>query len=1233
MFYKRILLLFFLCLNAALSASAQCGGQIMEPGFKFLTSSRGCAPFTVQIQTFYLSSVPGTNYYITWGDGTPEELYTQTNATGVVISHNYPNYSIDCGYDVTIDASNSCNPRGSVVPIQTQVIVWTNDVISIDPGVYRVCQGFATDLNFTDNSAWNCFPRATRENSEPRWIQWIYGTGSLANLIPGIQINNILPGSYSYLDPAPARNPIYPVISPGQVSLPIHVPVTAPADIGKDFMITLKNWNQCNPYDNDLTDSNPFNPENGDLVNGDNPAQVISGRIVIVDAPQPQYLTRLGNAAGPVQTIFCIHDDIYFDNQTPPIAGANFSNTWEFYDNSTGTGAPLNTDNGTNPTFSYATSGQKLIRLRVHDNNAAGNCEAVYDAVINISPTLVAKIKVTDLSGNIIPTDFCQQTTAPFINFQARFNDASVGTISASTQWRWEFYDENNLLIRQEPSSGFSNTQLGPFDQPYTTVGNYRVKFIVRDNTTACESTDEVTIRVFEKPKPDFTFSNVCEGNQTSFKDLSTLKGIDGQQIILREWDMNYDGVTFNKDPALDNKTTFNYSLGAAGNHSVALHITTDLGGCSDMIVQSVKVDATPVAAFTADITSGCSILTINFTNSAITGQPVVIKKYTWEIDSGAGYKTDSVQHPADPGFGATYTKKFSNTGSANVIFNVRLRVTTMNDCEQVSSPVAITVYPGPRSGFISTNYSPFNNNCTPVSVSFAVDNATQLMSPSDYQWKVSDATGLIYQTSTGTTPSFLYNFTNTSQAIKDFSVTLRAVLASGCYGDSTRTIRVNPVPASDFLLDTVQFDCQHLQIRTEAKQKGLSNYEWTIMVNGLVVLNSTTSGEALNYDFMRVAVDQNVIISLKTTNFANCESAISSQSLIVPKLNNLNASFTATPASQTLPSSTVTINNTSNTGPWTYRWNFGDSTTSTNPAITTHTYSTYGTYTIRLTVTDGICSQSQIATVKINPIPPVIDFNYFPPSGCSPLTVLFTNLSKFADPSTYFWKFGDNQGTSHAVDPSYTYYESGVYSVTLSASNVLGDTVRLTKPLIITVFDKPNAQFALKPAVVYIPGGKLFTNNQSFGASNYTWDFGDGTTSTEFEPEHVYKTDGVFDVTLIASNAQNCSDTTILKTGVRVVKGGQVLVPNAFSPSLGGPGGSGQNDIFLPLMRGVSNFHMMVFNRWGEMLFETSNPESGWDGYYKGKLCQQDVYVYKIIAKYENGETITKVGDINLIR
>src|SRR5262245_27700890 len=137
---KRLLLLFLLITVGLLQhnrAFAQCGG-IMEPGFAFLTSSRGCAPFTVNIQTLYLSSVPGTQYYVDWGDGTPEQTYTQVGPTGVTMSHNYPLASINCGYDVVIDASNACNPRGSVVPITTQVIVWTNDVVSINPAVFRV---------------------------------------------------------------------------------------------------------------------------------------------------------------------------------------------------------------------------------------------------------------------------------------------------------------------------------------------------------------------------------------------------------------------------------------------------------------------------------------------------------------------------------------------------------------------------------------------------------------------------------------------------------------------------------------------------------------------------------------------------------------------------------------------------------------------------------------------------------------------------------------------------------------------------------------------------------------------------------------------------------------------------------------------------------------------------------------------------------------------------------------
>ena len=1242
---KRSLFLLVFCsiILCNIKAIAQCGG-IMEPGFAFLTSSRGCAPFTVNIQTLYLSAVPGTVYYVDWGDGTPEQTYTQVNPTGVTIVHTYPNTSIDCGYDMTIDASNACNPRGSVVPIKTQVIVWTNDVISISPAVYRVCQGYAANVLFTDNSDWNCFPRATRENNEPRWIQWIYGTGPLVNQIVGTQVNGVLPGGYPYLNPAPGKNPIYPVVSPGQVSLPIQVPVTLPADIGKEFEITLKNWNQCNAYDNDVLDGNPFNPLNGDLVNGDNTPQITRARIVIVDAPQPAYVTRLGGSGGPLQTIFCIGNDIYFDNNTPPIGGASFRYTWEFYDNNTGLGIPLSTSHNANPTYAYVTAGQKLIRLSVKDQNAAGNCVATFDGLVNISPSLVAKIQVTDLANSPIVPDFCQNAAAPLTTFQARFTDVSLGLVTPTTLWRWEFYDEANIIVRREPSSGgFSVTPLGPFDQSFVNRGIYRVRLIIQDNITACETTDEVQIKVYEKPVPVFTATRVCEGQVTSFTENSTLNPINGESMVLKEWDFHYDGVTFTKDPAFDNQSNFTRSLGAAGLYSVALRVTADQNACSDIFILPVQVDAIPNASFTPDILSGCSILTVNFTNTSVSGQPDGIDRFVWEVDEkqGLGFLPVAIQRPSDPGFSNLFTHDFENATAANTLFDVRLHVITVNGCERISAPVTLTVFPGTRSGFISTNYSPFKDNCSPQTVNFSVDSQTQSLNPTDYTWKISDSNGPISSTSTGTTPSFGYTFSNGTQALKDFFVTLNTTLSSGCFGDSTRTIRISPVPSSVFTVDTLAFDCKIMRIRMSAAQKGLPQYHWVIQENGVTISDATSTMDIIEFQFNRPAstsTDLSVQVTLDTKNFANCVSVFSSQAASVPRQDAINASFTADPAIQSLPGSAVTITNTTLPGPWQYLWDFGDESTSTvsDPTLS-HTYVTYGTYVISLKVTNGVCVETQTQTVIIEAIPPVVDFAYDPASGCIPLTVKFTNLSKFADAGSYVWEFGDGEGTSRAIDPSYTYYQPGTYSVTLSASNITGQTVKVTKLMIIEAFARPQADFAVKPLLLYIPGDILYTSNRSFGATTFLWDFGDGFSSNEVQPQHTYKTEGAFDISLIAISIQGCSDTTVMASAVSVQKGGQVLIPNAFSPNVGsaGPGGlsNGKNDFFLPLTRGVVEFELLVFNRWGELLFESRDPNMGWDGYYNGKLCAQDVYVYKLTAMYENGEKTVRVGDINLIR
>jgi gliding motility-associated-like protein len=1232
---RYLLAMFVLSFLSVDSAWSQCGG-IMEPGFKFLTSSRGCAPYSVNLETLYLSSVPGTQYYVDWGDGTPEEVFTQVNASGVTVSHLYPNASVNCGYDLTIDASNACNPRGSVVPIVTQVIVWTNDVVSINPQEFRVCEGFASTLTFTDNSDWNCFPRATRENSDPRWIQWIYGTGVPANQISGIKVNGVTPGAFPYLNPAPSTNPFYPVTSPGQLSLSLQVPATTPADVGKDFVVTLKNWNQCNAYDNNLLDGNAFNPVSGDLVNGDNAPRVTTARIVIVPSPTPNYFTQLGNSGGPVQSVFCVGDNIYFNNQTPGIAGASFGYTWEFYDNNTGTGLPLSTSNNKNPTYSYPTAGQKLVRLIVKDNIAFGGCTKTYDGFVTISPSLVAKIATTDLLNNVITPDFCQSASAPFTSFQVRFNDASVGILSPTTEWRWEFFDQNNNLVNQVPAAGYSTTALGPFDESYINRGTYRARLTVRDNATGCQTQDSVFVHIYENPIPQFTAGGACQGIPIPFSDASTVNATNGESIVLREWDFNYNGVTFTKDAAFDNQTSFSTLLGVAGMYQVALRVTTDKNSCSAISVLPVTVDPLPVAQFTPDVTSGCSVLKVNFTNTSVGIQPSPIDKYVWEEDArdGLGFVTIGTQKPSDPGFTTVFTYQFTNTGTTNQQVDIRLHVFTANGCEKISSPTTITIFPGPISGFNSTNYSPFDTNCSPVSVNFLVDSKTQALNPSDYTWTITDQNGVISSTSTGTSPNFSFLFSNPTQNLKDFFVDLTTTLPSGCFNDSIRTIRIAPVPNSLFTIDTIEFDCQVLVLNLTASQKGLTSYHWLVIQDGIILTDITNTSDQMQFTFNRLAVDSNLQFSLDTKNLAMCSSIVTTASRIVPALDNMNVSFTADPLTQSLPGSAVTLTNTTNAGAWTYLWDFGDGITSTNREVGSHTYATYGTYTIKLTVSTKVCSQSQTTSIAIFAIPPQVDFQIDPATGCVPLTVQFTNLTKFADASSYQWDFGDGT-TSQIANPSHSYVTNGTYTVTLSASNATGQTIKAVKSDAISVYLKPIAGFDFRPNLIYIPRDKLYTSNFSQGATSYLWNFGDGETSTEVRPEHVYKSEGVYTVTLIAKTENDCYDTLKSPVPVVVRTSGEILLPNAFSPggADGSASGDGKNDVFLPVMSGVSEFELLIFNRWGDLLFKTTDQNTGWDGTYHGRPCQQDVYMYKLTAVLTDGQRMVRLGDVNLIR
>jgi gliding motility-associated-like protein len=1261
MVVKTSLLCVFLFLLGSVTVLAQCNALNTNRSIIFKTD-QNCAPVTVtQFELTY-------NFTTAQDPASIEIVYEWNDPTNRVDVVNIGNgltvdgtaKSFTANRSMTYNTNNgqcAIQPtayvriNGVICPSSTQTqtaYFWENDDtgngnLALAPPEWDVCYNDAVvNATFRDATEFNCniSVEPDKPNQAERHVQFVYGTNhNPAFTIRNLKLNDGSPVSLTdnngFLVSPQTRGtaglpiagayfgPVETVPFPADGPISVSFPMSAPADpnnaIGNRFEVTLFNWNACNPWNGD-----PVNPNYEDALQ-------IQGFIEITDAPHPAFVTKDSN--GNPTSDFCIGDQIFFANTT--VNGDNY--TWEFYDDAAGTDL-LQTSTTKNPTYQFTSGGAKLIRLIARNTTAQSACTEEITGIVNITPSLTAKIGVSDLNGNPMTPDFCQEYSAPLSSFDVRFSDVSTGTVSATTVWRWEFYDENNNLAFEAPTGGaFSGSAPGPFDRTFVNRGIYRVKLRVRDNTTGCESSDEVHVRVFEKPQPAFSSSRVCQTTATSFADLSSLQAIAGEQIVSWEWDMDYDGTTFTKDGALDNKRNFDYTFSAPGSHEVALRVTTNGVGCSALVQQTVQVDAVPLAAFTADQTSGCSTLAVALTNNSVSGQPDAIKEFVWEVDDGSGFQPDSIQRPGDPGFSDTYVRNFVNTGTVNRDYRVRLRVVSVNNCDAISAPVTITVFPQPRSGFVSLNYSPFNDNCTPVSVNFAVDDQTKSLNPTDYAWIINDAAGLVDQISTGTTPSFQYSFNNTSQLVKDFYVTLRATLPSACYGDSTRTIRISPVPSSDFAVDTVSYACDRIILGMDASQKGLSKYTWTISINSVVVFSSTTDGEHVEYEITRSAsADQHVDVDLQTQNLTNCESSVTRRTVLVTRADDFDASFTATPQQQTLPESTVTITNATNPGPWQYLWDFGDGTTSTDPAVSAHIYTTFGLYTISLTVNNDDCAETVSADVRINPIPPVLDFDYFPASGCAPHTVTFINKSRYADPATYVWKFGAQEGTSRAVDPTYTYARDGVYSVTLSATNELGDTVTITREAIIQVLPNPVAQFAVYPTTpVNVPGEVVYTDNRSRDASEYQWDFGDGYTSTEVEPQHKYTKEGSYDITLIATNGSGCADTTVSVSAVQAVNHGQLLIPNAFIPNKTGPGSANpmNNEVFLPIVQKVTKFQMLIFNRWGQLVFESSSPDVGWDGYYKGRLCAQDVYIYRVTAEYENGRTITRTGDVNLIR
>lgn len=411
----------------------------------------------------------------------------------------------------------------------------------------------------------------------------------------------------------------------------------------------------------------------------------------------------------------------------------------------------------------------------------------------------------------------------------------------------------------------------------------------------------------------------------------------------------------------------------------------------------------------------------------------------------------------------------------------------------------------------------------------------------------------------------------------------------------------------------------------TAAATGGAGNYSYAWEPSAVVNSGTLTVSPAANTTYTVVAYDQD-----------GCAGTADTVTAYVLHLTSASVDAT-TPLSLICPGQSTSVLATvaGYTGTLSYSWNNGLGTGAGPHNVTPSTPST--TYVVTVTNSCGTSVMDSV-TILYSP-PPTLILLSDTDIVCVPGTIQFYDSSVTGNPAdqihSWYWTFGDGS-SSQLSDPSHTYTSPGTYNVYLTVTTGNGCTSsNAGSPLVISANPFPVASFSVNSNNLDLPYDPLICTNHSTGAVSYSWSFGDGGTSTLTNPQHMYNTVGTFPVELIATSPLGCADTAYNDVNTNT----DVTFPTAFTPNPDGPGGGGYdigsltNDVFFAYVSGVVEFKMQIFDRWGELIFESTDIRQGWDGYYRGKLCQQDVYIWKAYIKLNNGKIFNKAGDVTLIR
>lgn len=906
-----------------------------------------------------------------------------------------------------------------------------------------------------------------------------------------------------------------------------------------------------------------------------------------------------------VTTNVCLGMSNQFTDNSTVSSGSISEWIWNYGDGANGSGASSN--------HTYSTPGSYNVTLIAV---TANNCrDTISHAVV------VNGLPVANFSG----PNACAESLV-------NFNNTSASSYGAITSYEWNFANGNTSSV-ENPSMQFNNP------------GNYNVSLIVT-SALGCSDTLIQPITIFPVPVAAITTTNACTG---------TAIGIANNSTVVTGTIQNYYW-TFG-DNTTSNDILPSHAYSNAGSYPVNLVVTSD-HGCRDTATATAVAHPLPVVNMTTE--SVCLGVDVDFLNASTSSSGGVT---TWAWTFGDGSTSNafqpshtyssagnySVQLTATSNYGCTastfsslniypnpvasfsvsdiclgganqlvnqssvdggisFTSNWSfddgtfdsNTNPAHTFaaagaYNISLTVTTPNGCTAQASN-NLRVFNPPVALFSGTN------ECDGVSTKFIDQSYSQDGNIVGWLWNFGDNGGSVEGN-----PGHLYSDPNT------YNVSLTVTSVYGCFDSYNDSVQVYARPRAEIYAASA---CQGspVQFANVSSSSGQISYQWDLG-NGFTSTDSSfsyTFGSAGFYDVTLVAIDTN---NCATTELARVE--------VYPKPT---PNFSSTEACLNSPTefrnqSFVTSGSTIAA----YIWNFGDQSNSnqTNPY---HTYSQVGIYNISLTaITNYGCQETTVLQARVNPNPVAMFASGG--SGCGPITSTFTESASISEGSItgWLWNFSDGE-ISTDRNPSHIFTNSGNYDVNLTVVSDRGCYATYTASNVIQVYPSPTADFTASTYTTDILNPTVNFQNQSTNYTAYQWIFGDGTsTSTILNPTHTFSDTGSYTALLITTNNYGCKDTILKHIEIRPKS--TLFVPNCFTPN-----GDGKNEVFRPYHTNMEHLQVWVYDRWGVLLKTWDTLDGSWDGYYQGKKCQQDTYVYKIIGDGIDGQHSEWVGHVSIV-